>query len=149
MLRRPPISTRSDTLFPYTTLFRSQVAALRIVVAALQIGDEAPVGGRPHRAQRRAVERGIGEQAFESQRLRLDPIARGGGERGHSDRQCHCQSAQPRLSAHMSSRLAQPCTPPAGREDKIGRPECRASVWQCGETSVGAVSLKKKKKKEK
>src|SRR3546814_17486209 len=25
MLRRPPISTRTDTLFPYTTLFRSQV----------------------------------------------------------------------------------------------------------------------------
>src|SRR3546814_5224533 len=24
MLRRPPISTRPDTLFPYTTLFRSQ-----------------------------------------------------------------------------------------------------------------------------
>src|SRR3546814_12067118 len=29
MLRRPPISTRTDTLFPYTTLFRSQrVAAM-------------------------------------------------------------------------------------------------------------------------
>src|SRR3546814_14024639 len=26
MIRRPPRSTRSDTLFPYTTLFRSQVA---------------------------------------------------------------------------------------------------------------------------
>src|SRR3546814_13484031 len=26
MLRRPPRSTRTDTLFPYTTLFRSQVA---------------------------------------------------------------------------------------------------------------------------
>src|SRR3546814_2749122 len=26
MLRRPPISTRTDTLFPYTTLFRSIVA---------------------------------------------------------------------------------------------------------------------------
>src|SRR3546814_20510265 len=25
MLRRPPRSTRTDTLFPYTTLFRSQV----------------------------------------------------------------------------------------------------------------------------
>src|SRR3546814_18004956 len=25
MLRRPPISTRTDTLFPYTTLFRSDV----------------------------------------------------------------------------------------------------------------------------
>src|SRR3546814_7228047 len=25
MIRRPPISTRTDTLFPYTTLFRSDV----------------------------------------------------------------------------------------------------------------------------
>src|SRR3546814_7143419 len=28
MLRRPPRSTRTDTLFPYTTLFRSRVGAL-------------------------------------------------------------------------------------------------------------------------
>src|SRR3546814_15613057 len=28
MIRRPPRSTRTDTLFPYTTLFRSTVAAL-------------------------------------------------------------------------------------------------------------------------
>src|SRR3546814_10811277 len=27
MIRRPPISTRTDTLFPYTTLFRSGRAA--------------------------------------------------------------------------------------------------------------------------
>src|SRR3546814_12028949 len=27
MLRRPPISTRTHTLFPYTTLFRSEVIA--------------------------------------------------------------------------------------------------------------------------
>src|SRR3546814_5075831 len=26
MIRRPPISTRTDTLFPYTTLFRSRAA---------------------------------------------------------------------------------------------------------------------------
>src|SRR3546814_3353352 len=31
MIRRPPRSTRTDTLFPYTTLFRSSVA-----VAAIQ-----------------------------------------------------------------------------------------------------------------
>src|SRR3546814_4529126 len=33
MIRRPPRSTRTDTLFPYTTLFRSRVdgAALRVV----------------------------------------------------------------------------------------------------------------------
>src|SRR3546814_16909176 len=29
MIRRPPISTRTDTLFPYTTLFRSIIIALR------------------------------------------------------------------------------------------------------------------------
>src|SRR3546814_7368606 len=28
MIRRPPRSTRTDTLFPYTTLFRSQRAAV-------------------------------------------------------------------------------------------------------------------------
>src|SRR3546814_3281131 len=28
MIRRPPRSTRTDTLFPYTTLFRSPAAAL-------------------------------------------------------------------------------------------------------------------------
>src|SRR3546814_3242587 len=30
MIRRPPISTRTDTLFPYTTLFRSLVAGIVI-----------------------------------------------------------------------------------------------------------------------
>src|SRR3546814_2046657 len=30
MIRRPPRSTRTDTLFPYTTLFRSQLAVLVI-----------------------------------------------------------------------------------------------------------------------
>src|SRR3546814_20444724 len=29
MIRRPPRSTRTDTLFPYTTLFRSRQAARR------------------------------------------------------------------------------------------------------------------------
>src|SRR3546814_12560528 len=29
MIRRPPRSTRTDTLFPYTTLFRSRFPALR------------------------------------------------------------------------------------------------------------------------
>src|SRR3546814_16441368 len=28
MIRRPPVSTRTDTLFPYTTLFRSPIVAL-------------------------------------------------------------------------------------------------------------------------
>src|SRR3546814_1160441 len=35
MIRRPPRSTRTDTLFPYTTRFRSRVG-----VAVAELGDE-------------------------------------------------------------------------------------------------------------
>src|SRR3546814_10090540 len=34
MIRRPPRSTRTDTLFPYTTLFRSAATAVREAPAA-------------------------------------------------------------------------------------------------------------------
>src|SRR3546814_9440667 len=37
MIRRPPISTRTDTLFPYTTLFRSRWRNERHDLAALDI----------------------------------------------------------------------------------------------------------------
>src|SRR3546814_3645600 len=33
MIRRPPRSTRTDTLFPYTTLFRSALPAISVTVA--------------------------------------------------------------------------------------------------------------------
>src|SRR3546814_2349908 len=36
MIRRPPRSTRTDTLFPYTTLFRSQAITARICRAFTQ-----------------------------------------------------------------------------------------------------------------
>src|SRR3546814_12268674 len=35
MIRRPPRSTRTDTLFPYTTLFRSPGAATAVIVTTL------------------------------------------------------------------------------------------------------------------
>src|SRR3546814_10493146 len=38
MLRRPPVSTRPDTLFPYTTLFRSRGLAATAAHAGLQRG---------------------------------------------------------------------------------------------------------------
>src|SRR3546814_20391801 len=37
MIRRPPRSTLTDTLFPYTTLFRSQIISIAI-------GDDGKVG---------------------------------------------------------------------------------------------------------
>src|SRR3546814_2224429 len=39
MIRRPPRSTRTDTLFPYTTLFRSVVSAESAVQAGKDIGN--------------------------------------------------------------------------------------------------------------
>src|SRR3546814_18521516 len=38
MIRRPPRSTRTDTLFPYTTLFRSQIDRF----IRLTLGEAAP-----------------------------------------------------------------------------------------------------------
>src|SRR3546814_4017075 len=51
MIRRPPRSTRTDTLFPYTTLFRSVVWPTRSAVRRLQ--RVAP--RQPRRAGRRAL----------------------------------------------------------------------------------------------
>src|SRR3546814_2712347 len=55
MIRRPPRSTRTDTLFPYTTLFRSRryhphgrrrvLAARRVDHRAGDVGDHRAAGG--------------------------------------------------------------------------------------------------------
>src|SRR3546814_1150425 len=43
MIRRPPRSTRTDTLFPYTTLFRSIIGEQRLFDERRRTGD---AGGR-------------------------------------------------------------------------------------------------------
>src|SRR3546814_1395338 len=40
MLRRPPRSTRTDTLFPYTTLFRSAISLLQEITSRRDRGEE-------------------------------------------------------------------------------------------------------------
>src|SRR3546814_15329644 len=52
MIRRPPRSTRTDTLFPYTTLFRSGVAR------RAEGGAEPAHPGRPHGRGQRYRRRG-------------------------------------------------------------------------------------------
>src|SRR3546814_5387519 len=67
MIRRPPRSTRTYTLFPYATLFRSDVQAARAPVPAARgpgprarrhgahgLRVRAPGGDRPLRARPRA-----------------------------------------------------------------------------------------------
>src|SRR3546814_5666552 len=50
MIRRPPRSTRTDTLFPYTTLFRSPRSAQHLVVDQIGavLGRLDRVGDRDH-----------------------------------------------------------------------------------------------------
>src|SRR3546814_7778607 len=54
MIRRPPRSTRTDTLFPYTTLFRSrvQIAADRQAAAGAAVRQNR---GRGHEPQARDI----------------------------------------------------------------------------------------------
>src|SRR3546814_11037876 len=70
MIRRPPRSTRTDTLFPYTTLFRSDrrgSGAAHRIVAALDAHD--PEMGREHVAKL-AIGLGIAAAAMnDDQRL--------------------------------------------------------------------------------
>src|SRR3546814_15194859 len=48
MIRRPPISTRTDTLFPYTTLFRSHRGAARPRRHGRRVSRRAAGTGAPH-----------------------------------------------------------------------------------------------------
>src|SRR3546814_4265890 len=52
MIRRPPRSTRTDTLFPYTTLFRSCPIATRCVSGANSTTNGSMITGRRSRATR-------------------------------------------------------------------------------------------------
>src|SRR3546814_1891527 len=77
MIRRPPRSTRTDTLFPYTTLFRSGVIAACALVVAAPVLDHGQqrvgIGGPLIDLQRRpGLLRGLVQQA---------PPQRVGGQR--------------------------------------------------------------------
>src|SRR3546814_9284914 len=71
MIRRPPRSTRTDTLFPYTTLFRSERQSDRHREVRLQAGLDGPPP--PPRAGA-ADERTAGGAR---RRLQRDPAGRG------------------------------------------------------------------------
>src|SRR3546814_7660789 len=46
MIRRPPRSTRTDTLFPYTTLFRSREFGLLGADATRSVAVDGPLSGK-------------------------------------------------------------------------------------------------------
>src|SRR3546814_9220744 len=55
MIRRPPRSTRTDTLFPYTTLFRSRAEAQ---IQAAKLGETLPLLDEQIAANEKLLEKG-------------------------------------------------------------------------------------------
>src|SRR3546814_20731263 len=143
MIRRPPRSTRTDTLFPYTTLFRSGEARITLdailqgaghlverrrdrsevrVLAGLEAGVEAP---------RRQRHRGGGDARQRPQGSPAGPASEGrAGQRRHQRRthEGDAQGVERRLEA----------VEPTGRAASRGRVGTQVAI------SVVAGTLKKK-----
>src|SRR3546814_10219021 len=85
MIRRPPRSTRTDTLFPYTTLFRSvgQIASL----GARRADDPAThtPRGNPHRAAGASPIRRADQHRRRAVRDHWAPSRGNDGHRGRSE----------------------------------------------------------------
>src|SRR3546814_7615218 len=63
MIRRPPRSTRTDTLFPYTTLFRSTALVESVAMGSIA----APVPDYvPHLPERTVSERSLSASQLET-----------------------------------------------------------------------------------
>src|SRR3546814_18491208 len=90
MIRRPPRSTRTDTLFPYTTLFRSVCEAeIAAVVAAGR--NDAARAGRDLQVARLIV----GPRRRECDPQQDENAARDPG--GHAEHPLHRRPPHPRL----------------------------------------------------
>src|SRR3546814_14375765 len=72
MIRRPPRSTRTDTLFPYTTLFRSLEPPCRIAGGTVRF-DGRRIDNLPYEKLRRIRGREIG-MVFQDPLTALNPL---------------------------------------------------------------------------
>src|SRR3546814_12061983 len=117
MIRRPPRSTRTDTLFPYTTLFRSVVSgedngARPKLVDAADAGNQAVEGEavRPVERQSGIVGDVTRYAACRPSIAKLERAGRDRGSAGMVVVACPSQRARARLCAVPPAR-----TPPANR----------------------------------
>src|SRR3546814_3934504 len=93
MIRRPPRSTRTDTLFPYTTLFRSHGKR-----HLLQLCPVLPMSASANKVRAHRSPRGRGGRAFRSD-------GTGYGEMRQDTRQVRNRRLRPRRSEEHTSEL--------------------------------------------
>src|SRR3546814_15273539 len=126
MVRRPPRSTRTYTLFPYTTLFRSGPGFFREIAG--QDHRMALVRDRRHRIDEAALAFSRVAVVLRSRDMDDPPCAGGQQRLGHRPG-----------AAIIVDRAIGPV------ERQIGRASCRERVCQSVYISLVAGSLKKKK----
>src|SRR3546814_18062916 len=138
MTRRPPRSTRHDTLFPYTTLFRSpraSAAGLNNQVETVHVG---VLAGTCFLNLQGCEGHGWISQKSEATLLPTDCSRNSGTTRDRAAPGSHSQS-------HDFTRLRQ-FWAPWGKQ--IGRASCRARVCQYVYISVVTVEIKTKNKQK-
>src|SRR3546814_20078440 len=121
MIRRPPRSTRTDTLFPYTTLFRSvRLGIAREQQAARRVAVEPMHGKRPAlEAEAQAVEMILQAEGAIARRVDRPAV---------------------RLVDDEGLAIEE-------QDTEIGRASCRARVCQHVSLSGCAATLKKNKQR--
>src|SRR3546814_3177727 len=114
MIRRPPRSTRTDTLFPYTTLFRSRAGGAEGGAGALAAGDlRAVVPGQA--APRTAAVPAQGHEATRE-------IGAGGRAAGTPGRLAAAHERQRPAGAQRAVEARRrPAARPAGAARRAGR----------------------------
>src|SRR3546814_8236474 len=122
MIRRPPRSTRTDTLFPYTTLFRSERGRHTV-------GDDRAAEGDDHAGKN-------------------DPLAAPNDAEQLQDRQAHEAGRKPALGCRLARRRHRGLCPPwknSGSLSKSRSEEQTSEIQSLMRNSYAVFCLKKKK----
>src|SRR3546814_17218637 len=115
MIPRPPRSTRTDTLFPYKTLFRSSGRVAGLALSQQGVDRFGAVG-----AAKLFADRAVAEQA-RYPRQRLQVIGAG----------ClRCQQHEDQVNRMIVDGIEVDRRLQSGEEAKIGRASCRERVCQ-------------------
>src|SRR3546814_15047801 len=139
MIRRPPRSTRTDTLFPYTTLFRSVL----LQVLAAVVGEQLDrVDRQDALIPQRALEARIRTALDSEIRRGLDRVVADRFHRlvGELDRRVGFVRQPFLVQRVVEANHAEPDRAVA----QIGRASCRERVVQYVSVSVVAFPLQKK-----